>query len=45
MCRSPQGRGRFVDDLHFPGMLHAAFVRSPHAHALFRGIDGSARPA
>jgi carbon-monoxide dehydrogenase large subunit len=34
-----QGRGRFVDDLQFPGMLHAAFVRSPHAHALIRGID------
>ena len=25
--------GRFVDDLHFPGTLDAAFVRSPHAHA------------
>ena len=34
-----QGRGRFIDDLHFPGLLHAAFVRSPHAHALIRGID------
>ena len=37
-----QGRGRFVDDLHFPDLLHAAFVRSPHAHALIRGIDKSA---
>lgn len=37
-----QGRGRFVDDLNFPGLLHAAFVRSPHAHALIRGIDKSA---
>jgi carbon-monoxide dehydrogenase large subunit len=37
-----QGRGRFVDDLQFPAMLHAAFVRSPHAHALIRGIDKSA---
>ena len=27
------GAGRFVDDLRFPGMLQAAFVRSPHAHA------------
>ena len=27
------GRGRFVDDLARPGLLHAAFVRSPHAHA------------
>ena len=33
------GHGRFVDDLHFPGLLHAAFLRSPHAHALIRGID------
>ncbi len=37
-----QGRGRFVDDLQFPGLLHAAFVRSPHAHALIRGVDASA---
>ena len=28
------GRGRFVGDLTRPGLLHAAFVRSPHAHAL-----------
>ena len=28
-----RGEGRFVDDLLLPGMLHAAFVRSPHAHA------------
>ncbi len=33
------GRGRFVDDIRFPGLRHAAFVRSPHAHALIRGID------
>ena len=38
-----QGRGRYVDDLQFPGLLHAAFVRSPYAHALIRGIDK--RPA
>jgi len=35
------GRGRFVDDVKFPGMLHACFVRSPHAHARIRGIDAS----
>jgi carbon-monoxide dehydrogenase large subunit len=34
-----QGRGRFVDDLQFPETLQAAFVRSPHGHALIRGID------
>jgi carbon-monoxide dehydrogenase large subunit len=27
------GAGSFVDDLSLPGMLHCAFVRSPHAHA------------
>ena len=27
------GQGRYVDDLKLPGMLHAAFVRSPHASA------------
>ena len=33
------GRGRFVDDVKLPGLLHACFVRSPHAHAMVRGID------
>jgi aerobic carbon-monoxide dehydrogenase large subunit len=33
------GAGRFVDDLRFPGMLQAAFVRSPHAHARIAAID------
>ena len=33
------GRGQFVDDMSLPGMLQAAFVRSPHAHARFRKID------
>jgi aerobic carbon-monoxide dehydrogenase large subunit len=37
-----RGRGRFVDDLKFPGMLEAAFVRSPHGHAAIRGIDAEA---
>jgi carbon-monoxide dehydrogenase large subunit len=36
------GRALFVDDVELPGMLHAAFVRSPHAHARIRGIDVSA---
>ena len=31
------GRGQFVDDINLPGALHAAFVRSPHAHARIRG--------
>ena len=33
-----RGEGRFVDDIKLPGMLHAAFVRSPHAHARIRAI-------
>ena len=41
-ARLVAGRGRYVDDLVLPGMLHAAFVRSPHAHARIRGIDVSA---
>ena len=27
------GRGQYVSDIALPGMLHAAFLRSPHAHA------------
>jgi aerobic carbon-monoxide dehydrogenase large subunit len=34
------GRGRFLDDLSHDA-LHAAFVRSPHAHARIRSIDVS----
>jgi carbon-monoxide dehydrogenase large subunit len=33
------GKGRFVDDIKLPGMLHAAFARSSHAHARIRGVD------
>ncbi len=33
------GRGRFVDDIAVAGLLHAAFVRSPHPHALIRGVN------
>jgi len=36
------GRGRFTGDLTRPGLLHAAFVRSPHAHALVGGVDAAA---
>ena len=36
------GRGRFVDDIRVPGALHAAFVRSPHAHARVTAIDADA---
>ena len=33
------GRGRFIDDLGRPGMLHAAILRSPHAHARILSVD------
>jgi carbon-monoxide dehydrogenase large subunit len=32
------GKGRFIDDIALPGMLHAAFVRSPHPHAAIRAV-------
>ncbi|HUR77892.1 MAG TPA: xanthine dehydrogenase family protein molybdopterin-binding subunit [Acidimicrobiales bacterium] len=36
------GTGRYVDDVVLPGMLHAAFLRSPLAHGRITGIDVSA---
>ncbi len=36
------GRALFVDDVNFPDLVHAAFVRSPHAHARIKSIDTSA---
>lgn len=33
------GRGRYVDDIELPRMVHLAFVRSPHAHARIDAID------
>jgi carbon-monoxide dehydrogenase large subunit len=36
------GQGSFVDDIQLPDMLHAAILRSPHAHARIRAIDGTA---
>jgi carbon-monoxide dehydrogenase large subunit len=40
-----RGEGRFIDDVVVPGMLHAAFVRSPHAHALVRKVHTEAAAA
>ncbi|HUK59444.1 MAG TPA: xanthine dehydrogenase family protein molybdopterin-binding subunit [Stellaceae bacterium] len=40
-----RGRAHFVDDIHFPGMAEAAFVRSPHAHAAIHSIDCAAARA
>src|SRR5687768_5494974 len=36
------GTGRYVHDVRIPGTAHAAFVRSPHAHARVVGIDTAA---
>ena len=36
------GKGVFVDDIDFPGMLHAYVVRSTHAHAKILNIDTGA---
>ena len=36
------GRANYVDDIALPGMLHAAIVRSPEAHATIVSIDKSA---
>jgi carbon-monoxide dehydrogenase large subunit len=41
-ARLLKGQGRYVADIERPGMLHAAFVRSPHAHARLQGVDASA---
>ena len=34
-----KGQGRYVSDINLPGILHAAFVRSVHAHAAIKSID------
>lgn len=34
-----QGHGRYTDDLSVEGQVFAAFVRSPHAHGILRGVD------
>ena len=35
------GQGLYVDDVDLPDMLHAAFLRSPYAHAKINNIDVS----
>lgn len=39
------GGGRYTDDMVVPGMKHAAFVRSPHAHASIKKINTKAAEA
>lgn len=35
------GGGRYTSDHNAPGQAHAVFLRSPHAHAVLRGIDAA----
>ncbi len=35
------GRGGYLDDLSFAGLVHAVVLRSPYAHARLDGIDGA----
>ncbi|SFN95170.1 carbon-monoxide dehydrogenase large subunit [Pseudonocardia ammonioxydans] len=44
-ARFVRGKGRYLDDIVLPGMLHAAILRSPHAHARIVSIDTSAAEA
>src|SRR6266516_1262683 len=40
-----RGKGRYVDDMQMPGMLHLAILRSPVAHARIVNIDITAAQA
>src|SRR3954454_9568943 len=42
LARLTQGRGQYVSDVSLPRMAHAAFVRSPHAHARIVAIASEA---
>jgi carbon-monoxide dehydrogenase large subunit len=37
-----EGRATYTDDVTLPRLVHAAFLRSPHAHARIVSIDTSA---
>src|ERR687887_2102815 len=39
------GAAKYIDDLTLPGVVHAAVLRSPYAHARIKGIDTSAARA
>lgn len=34
-----RGQGRYIADISHPGMVYAAFVRSPYGHARIKAID------
>lgn len=44
-ARLLRGQARFIDDIVFPDMLHAAFARSRSAHAHIRHVDTTAAKA
>ena len=41
-ARFIQGKGRYVDDIKLPGMVHIDIVRSPFAHARIKKIHKEA---
>ena len=43
--RFVRGQGTYVDDVHLPGMLYGAVLRSPHPHARIVSIDTVAAEA
>ena len=43
--RFVRGQGTYVDDVHLPGMLYGAVLRSPHPHARILSIDTVAAEA
>jgi carbon-monoxide dehydrogenase large subunit len=45
LARLLQGRGQYVSDLALPRMVHAAFLRSPYAHARIVRLDVAAARA
>ncbi|HEV8641748.1 MAG TPA: xanthine dehydrogenase family protein molybdopterin-binding subunit [Methylomirabilota bacterium] len=44
-ARLVTGRGGYMDDLSRPGLVHAAMLRSPHAHARVVSVDTRAAEA
>ncbi|HEY1476016.1 MAG TPA: xanthine dehydrogenase family protein molybdopterin-binding subunit [Pseudolabrys sp.] len=43
--RLVQGRGRYIDDVVYPGMVFGVVLRSPHGHAKIKSIDTAAAKA
>ena len=39
------GRGNYTDDINRPNQTYAVMLRSPHAHAVIKGIDTAAAAA